>query len=68
MTLPSPLWSISTVWLSVTLLTLLVVDSTSSRNWALVTATSIVSGVILLKLWSDGRSVKVAARATETRQ
>jgi hypothetical protein len=68
MTLPSPLWSISTVWLLVTLLTLLVVDSTSSRNWALVTAMSIMSGVILLRLWRDGRSMKVGAKAAETRQ
>jgi hypothetical protein len=55
------------VWLSVTLLTLLVVDSTSIRNWVLVTAVSIVPGLVLLKLWSDRPSTKVAASRATTR-
>lgn len=63
-------WWISAVWMSLTLLTALIVDASSARTWMLMTTVGIVPCVVLLRLWNDGPPPTVAEvlHATELRR
>ena len=63
-------WWISAVWVSLTLLTALIVDASSIRNWMLMTTVGFVPCIVLLSLWNDGPPPTVAEvlYATELRR
>lgn len=63
-------WRIAAVWISLMLLMFLTIDSSSVRNWVLVTTVAVVPSLVLLRLWSEGPPPTVAEvlHATEGRR
>ena len=54
-----PVW-ISAIWVSLTILTALLLDASSLRGWMLATMVGVIPVGVLLKLWNDGPPATIA--------
>ncbi len=54
-----PVW-ISVIWLSLTVLTALVLGASSAQSWLLATMVGVIPVGVLLWLWSDGPPPTIA--------
>lgn len=65
----APIW-IAAVWLSLTILTALLLDASSLRGWMLATMVGVIPVAVLLRLWNDGPPPTIAEvlHTTESRR
>ena len=70
MPLPHLRWSLSALWVALTVLTFCVLDAAALRDVVYLAAVGVIPPVILISLWTDGPPLTVAEvlRATEDRR